>query len=67
MNDQRVVPTLISKPQHRNWLFSALGFWDKNTGICAGYQDLGIYAKKGSFCVVVMRLAWTAGDAFAAR
>ena len=37
----------------QNWPFSVLGFWDKNTGICAGampyrpgfsgpYQDLGI-------------------------
>ena len=32
-------PTLISSPATQNWSFSVrvvLGFWDKNTGICAG-------------------------------
>ena len=45
--------TLISAPRHEIGLVSVQGFWDKNTGICAGampyrrvfighYHDLGI-------------------------
>ena len=66
------VPTLkISLQDGRFIPFLVLGFWDKNTGLCAGampyispgfsghYQDLGISSLKGMNLSAIVFLAWT--------